>query len=173
MVALYVERSSQVERTQIQQSHCAPQSSIHAQLMLQQLADSAFPIGGQAHSFGLETLTTEGLLTADQLEAFLVDYVDEVALIEGWSCRQAYRLAQIEDDERFVSQWCLLNQRLSALRTARESRTASAALGRRFLSLMQTLHDNPRLTVAYRLYATTARISITPPVLVWLAARLA
>lgn len=123
---------------------------VHSQLLLQQIADSAFPIGGQAHSFGLETLVGEGLVTPANLAAFLEDYLIESATLDGWVCRQAYQLAVVADEMRFVEEWRCLNQRLSALRTARESRAASAALGRRFLGLLQNLSPHPRLTLAYQ-----------------------
>lgn len=128
---------------------------IHAQLILQQLADSAFPIGGQAHSFGLETLVADGQVSPQTLDAFLDDYLDESAIVDAWFCRQAYQLASVQASELFTSDWLLLNQRFSAFRTARESRTASAALGRRFLALVQNLSSQPRLAEAYQSSRTT------------------
>jgi urease accessory protein len=125
-----------------------PGNGTLAFLRLLQLADSALPVGAQAHSFGLETLVADGTLTAAQLEAFFQAYVEEVSEVDGWFCRTAYGLAALTADAHFCREWLRLNQRLSALRTARESRAASAALGRRFLALLPALSDHARLPLA-------------------------
>lgn len=100
-------------------------------LKLIQLADSALPIGGAAHSLGLETLIAENLVTAESLPQFLRDYLEETGVLEAIFCRAAYRAASAD--------WAMLNHRLSARKPARESRDASLTLGRRFLQLFQTL----------------------------------
>ena len=110
-------------------------------LRLMQLADSAVPIGATAHSFGLESLVAEGYLHVEQLEPFLRDYLEETGALESASCRLAYRLTS--DTSSFETRWLALNDRLSACKTARESRTASATLGRRFLQLVHNLEALP------------------------------
>src|SRR5689334_20212779 len=128
------------------------------QLRLLQLADSALPVGAAAHSFGLETLIAEEALTVEQLETFLADYLAEAGVLEasfcraghtvmvchsacrgqGCPCRAGHAVAgpnEILDEAR----WLELNLRLSALKPARESRTASSMLGRRLLRLLLVL----------------------------------
>ena len=105
-------------------------------LQLLHLADSALPIGTAAHSFGLETLTTEDTLAVSDLEAFLRDYLAEAATLECTFCRWSYALSQQHEQEKFQSSWLALNTQLSALKTARESRVASGTLGRRLLQLV-------------------------------------
>jgi urease accessory protein len=117
-------------------------------LRLLQLADSALPIGSTAHSFGLETLIAEGILVVQQLEQFLSDYMQETGRLEAIFCRQAHQLAQVTDESAFLTCWLALNDRLSAFKVARESRTASATLGRRFLQLVCGLTASPRLATA-------------------------
>jgi urease accessory protein len=114
-------------------------------LQLLQLADSALPIGSAAHSFGIETLVAEELLTVEHLAEFLEDYLHETGTLESIFCRRAYLLASSFPLDEFELQWLVLNDELSAFKTARESRTASATLGRRFLQLVQGLEENPLL----------------------------
>ena len=119
-----------------------------ALLRLMQLADSALPIGTTAHSFGLETLVAEGNLHVAQLEFFLRDYLEEAAGIESACCRLGHRLASYTDQARFTTEWLALNEHLSAIKTAREGRMASATLGRRLLQLMLNLEEVPFVHLA-------------------------
>jgi urease accessory protein len=126
------------------------QNDALAFLRLLQLGDSALPVGTAAHSFGLETLTGEGLLTVATLETFLNDYLAEAGRLECIFCLQGHQLATrlVEDDlstADSLAQWLDLNARLSAFKMARESRQASAALGRRFLQLAVGLAIHPCL----------------------------
>jgi|SRR5579884_3881569 len=119
-----------------------------ALLRLMQLSDSALPVGAAAHSFGLETLVAEGLLDVAHLELFLKDYLEEVGTVESIFCRLGHRLVCESDQALFTEQWLALNRRLSALKMARESRTASATLGRRLLQLLHNLEETLVVSLA-------------------------
>jgi urease accessory protein len=125
------------------------QNDTLAFLRLLQLADSALPIGTAAHSFGLETLVETEWLKVENLEAFFHSYLEETGLLECSFCHMGYRLAEqltTEMVEQCSSQWLSLNARLSAFKTARESRQASVALGRRLLQLTLGLDIHPLLS---------------------------
>ena len=124
-------------------------------LRLMHLADSALPIGSAAHSFGLESLIEEGTIDVEHLERFLRDYLEEAGGLESLYCRLGHRLAFFADNKRRKTQWLALNSRLSAFKTARESRTASATLGRRFLALAQVMEESAILQEATRIAKAT------------------
>ena len=117
-------------------------------LQLLQLADSALPIGAAAHSFGLETLVEEHWLEVEGLERFLRAYLMEAGALECTFCLFGQRLGtrlSVETLPDCLEQWLAMNARLSAFKMARESREASAALGRRLLQLAQGLELHPLL----------------------------
>src|ERR1700675_1964930 len=63
-------------------------------LRLPHLADSAFPIGALAHSFGIESLASAGVLAPANLETFLRGYLEEAGVVEAVFCREAAPLAR-------------------------------------------------------------------------------
>jgi urease accessory protein len=101
------------------------------ELRLLQLADSAMPIGAFAHSFGVETLVTAGLLQVPDLETFLQGWLEEAGVTEAVFCRSASRLAW--QNSFPTKEWLELNDYFGALKPARESRKGSAVLGGNFL----------------------------------------
>ena len=121
------------------------QSELSLQMKLLQLADSAVPIGGFSHSFGLESMIEERLLELDGLFSYLSNLLSESLLLEAVYCRTAHGIASTDD------QLPQLNARLSAVRCARESREASLALGRRFIRLVASLEPAAQLQPAARL----------------------
>jgi urease accessory protein len=124
------------------------QKNTIAFLQLLQLADSALPIGTAAHSFGLETLVAEQWLEVEHLEQFLRAYLEEAGTLECTFCLLGQQSgATLSEATRAtcIEQWLALNARLSAFKMARESREASAALGRRLLQLALGLEIHPLL----------------------------
>ena len=112
-----------------------------ADLRLLHLADSALPIGGLAHSFGLESLVSRELLGVSDLPGFLSGFLEEAGMVEAVFCREAFRLVQIDQEKLCADRWVELNDRLGALKPARESRAGSASLGKNFLIAAAALGD--------------------------------
>jgi len=132
-------------------------------------------VGAAAHSFGLESLIEDGVLSVEGLESFLQGYLQEAGALEAVFCREAHQLSQLPGDE-FASEWRNLNQQLSVRKLAREGRDASLTLGRRFLRLAsELLPEEARLdtvdghhVTAFGLVAGLAGIDEASAVLAWL-----
>ncbi len=106
-----------------------------ALLRLLHLADSAIPIGGTPHSFGLETLADEGALEPENVEIVLSEHLQETGALEAGFVRRSWK----RDDL-----WAL-SEEMNARKLARESREASLKLGRRFTALVNQLVQAPLL----------------------------
>ena len=109
---------------------------------LLQTTDSMFPTGAYAHSFGLEGVVQDGLVTdTASLDDFLTNQiVPALRQLELPCTMHAYRAVQADDFETF----CELDQQYSALKGAHELREASARTGRQRLALLKKIapHEN-------------------------------
>lgn len=118
-----------------------PENADPAFLRLLHLADSALPIGSLAHSFGLESLAAAGLLTPPGLPDFFHGHLEEAGMVDAVFCRAAFRLASLTGEKFSFDGWAEINDRLSALKPARESRAGSAALGQHFAAAVLGVTD--------------------------------
>ena len=116
-----------------------------AELRLLHLADSALPIGAIAHSFGLEALVSEGLVKVGDLFKFFSGFLEEAGTMEAIFCREALRLLSPRRETFSCARWFEINDHLSALKPARESRAGSAALGANFLRAVLALGAVPEV----------------------------
>ena len=121
-------------------------------LRLQQISDSAVPIGGAAHSFGLESLVDAGLVHVDNLQQFLADYLEETGAVEAWYCMRSACVAESAG----LIEWLAWNTELGARKMPRESREGSAAMGRRFLHLAVQVSNMDLLSEALTLASETS-----------------
>jgi len=126
-------------------------------LRLLHLADSALPIGALAHSFGLESLVAQGFSTRE-LPEFLRGYLEEAGTVEAAFCREAFRLVSTGPRSFPAARWIEINDRLSALKPARESRTGSASLGQNFLTAVAGLGEFPVLMEALHTAKNSASV---------------
>jgi urease accessory protein len=110
-------------------------------LQLLHLADSALPVGAAAHSFGLESLVVENDLEVPDLLQFFTGYLEEAGCLEAVFVYAGYdALSQVE--------WQRLNEQMSAMKPARETRDASLRLGKRLGALAAEAFAMPTQYVA-------------------------
>lgn len=95
------------------------------------------------------------MLSADGLEAFLVDYLNETGALEAAYCTASCILAKNGFNAGAADQWLTWNIELGARKLARESRDASSAMGRRLLDLAAHVSGIPILLRARELAAST------------------
>ncbi|ANE46222.1 hypothetical protein SY83_07995 [Paenibacillus swuensis] len=103
-----------------------------------QLLDSALPIGGFSHSFGLETYVQNGQIqNMQQLEEFIRSQIhSNLVRLDGMVMKGIYT-AIVQDD---LWKLCLLDKIIHIQRTPRESREGMHKMGKRLLKLARTLY---------------------------------
>lgn len=135
-------------------------------LVLQQLLDSALPIGGFSHSFGLETLVQEGSITnGAELEQYL-----RAMLHQSWAVTDAlivsavYRDAPAGELQRLWAAEKLVH----VGRISSETRSGLEKMGRRLLALARTSYPGLRLAELEEAYRSGSCLMTHPLVFGWI-----
>src|SRR5207244_1626890 len=117
-------------------------------LRILQLGDSALPVGGYSHSWGLEAAIAQGLVrNADDLEKWVRNWLTQSAVpLEGVVAAGAYRGAADKDWETVVT----ANDLLWACLTPSTLRHASRDMGEQLLALAESWPWAAGLTAAMR-----------------------
>lgn len=144
-----------------------------ADLLLMQVTDSTFPIGAYAHSFGLETYVTCGVVADESSAERYVrrQLAGPLTYTELLGMRLAFERAGNSDVPGVLG----LEATIAAHRVPRELREASQRLAARFCRMVPELLDEPAtecfaryadaggahaVNVAYGVFAQAAGISL-------------
>ena len=109
-------------------------------IRLLQLSDPTLPIGGYAHSAGLETYVQAGVVRdAETAKAFITDMLTQnLRYTDAALASLAYDAAARNDWDQLV----LLDDECTAVKLPKEMRQASQKLGIRLMKIFQPLCDN-------------------------------
>jgi urease accessory protein len=126
-------------------------------LPLVQLTDSSAPIGGYAHSHGMEGLAQLGVLPDGASLRRAIEALLRHSLATGdlAGVVHAHRAAGVKDLCALIT----LGELFSAQKLAREARTSSLGLGRRLLANAANLTESPFLA-AYRAEGRAGRCDV-------------
>ena len=112
----------------------------NAFLHILQFTDGLFPIGGHAHSFGLETCVQSGeVCDAAGVVNFLRVYLEGSAAPTDAVLTLCARAAAIESD---LATCIRLDHKVQATKPAAELREASRQMGKQTLRILTELHEN-------------------------------
>ncbi len=116
-------------------------------LSLLQLTDLTLPIGGFAHSSGLETYVQQGIVKdAATAKEFITGMLSQnLHYTDAAFVSLAYDAAQQNNFERILE----LDNECTAVKLPREIRQASQKLGMRLIKIFQTIVEN-RITEQYK-----------------------
>ena len=140
-----------------------PLSAEHGRLLV--LADSAFPTGSFAHSWGLEWAVRRGWVNGpDDLYTWVRDALRfGVAPLEGRAVARTVLLAETsEGGERALAQVCVegalrLSGQVASFLPSREARTAGGQLGRSLLAAAGAAFPGLRRSAVHRELVQAAR----------------
>lgn len=103
-----------------------------------QFLDSALPIGGFSHSFGLETYIQDGTISnANELKEYIFGQIENnLCCLEGLAIKGMYEALE-QNNLQVLNQY---DRILHVQRNPRESREALLKMGKRLIKLASTLY---------------------------------
>jgi urease accessory protein len=106
-------------------------------LSLLQLADSTLPVGGYAHSAGLETYVQKGIINSKATATEFVTQMlsNNIKFTDAALVSLAYDAAEANNYEHIIN----LDEECSAVKLPKEMRSASQKLGMRLMKIFQPL----------------------------------
>ncbi|WP_066088605.1 urease accessory protein UreF [Neobacillus novalis] len=114
-------------------------------LSLFQLCDSNFPTGAFSHSYGLESYIQENKVhNQETFSEWLRVYLNEQLIYsDGLACHLVYQALEEEDLQKVWK----LDRLLTVQNLPRETREGTQRMGERMLNLVESLYDDPILSI--------------------------